>query len=301
MAAQGRQSATLRGVVSSVQMVERPEPVPTTFRPLHWLRCEAPHKLCCPRPPKGVWAEEDTFRSIAVGGPADGILTAVAALAAAHCSRVSEAASLRLVDLETLYRITFYDYKVRDQYVTAHVGAWGEAWRRRLRTVVAHRPKFLPVFPNSDALQDALRRRLLGTHRDAMGWQGCKRCGAAAMAAAGAHIRAIAIWSRLSSKQQATEYAGAPPDGAWGAPPMLPWPGSDVGVQCRATGVMDMWPRGTILGMADSTAPKRGERGVSGRKPELYIIFHSSDSSDVPGSQGSAATALRVSQRKPKA
>ena len=127
------------------------------------------------------------------GGPAGDVLTGVAALAVAHCWRVSEAASLRPVDLETPYRITFYDYKVRDEYVTARVGPWGVAWRRRLHALVAHRPKYLPTFANTDVLQDALRRKLLGTVWDAMGWHGFRRCGAAAMAAAGVHVRAIAL------------------------------------------------------------------------------------------------------------
>ena len=86
------------------------------------------------------------MRTIAAGGPADDILTAMSALAAAQCSRVCEAASLRPLDLETLYRITFYHYKVKDEYVTARVGPWGDAWHRRLHALVAHRPKFLPVF-----------------------------------------------------------------------------------------------------------------------------------------------------------
>ena len=48
MAAQGRRSTTLRGVVSSVRMAERLEVVPPTV-PLHWLLCEAADKLYCPR------------------------------------------------------------------------------------------------------------------------------------------------------------------------------------------------------------------------------------------------------------
>ena len=87
----------------------------------------------------------------------------------------------------------------------------------------------------------------------------------------------------------------------WGAPPTLPWPRPDGGVLYRATGVMDMWPMGTIFGVADSTAPKRGKRRGSGRKLGPYVISDSSDSSDVQGILGSAAAAMRVPKPKPRA
>ena len=125
MAAQGRRSATLRAVVSSVRMAERLELVPPTVRPLHWLLCEAADRLYRPRPPRRVWATEDIFRTIADGGLAGDTLTAVAALAAAHCWRVSEAASIRPADLATPYRVRFYDFNVRNKYITARTCPWG--------------------------------------------------------------------------------------------------------------------------------------------------------------------------------
>ena len=100
-------------------MAERLELVPPTVRPLHWLLCEAADRLYSPRPPRRVWATEDTFRTIANGGLAGDVLIAVAALATAHCWRVSEAASVRLVDLATPYRVMYYDLKVRNEYITA--------------------------------------------------------------------------------------------------------------------------------------------------------------------------------------
>ena len=265
MAAQGRRCATLRGVVSSVRMAEQLELVPPTVRPLHWLLCEAADRLYCPRPPRWLWATKDTFRTIADGGLAGDVLTAVATLVAAHCWRVSEVASIGPV-------------KVRNKYIMARTGLRGEAWRRRLHAQVAHRPAFLLVFANRDALQDALRRRLLGTPWDFMAWHGVRRCAAAAMAVAGAHMRAIGIWGRWRSERQAAKYGGVPLDWVRGAPSTLPWLEAGGGVQYKATGVMDMWPIGTIFGMADSTTPKRGERSGSKRKPEPDIISDSAQS-----------------------
>ena len=114
-------------------------------------------------------------------------------------------------------------------------------------------------------------------------------------------MRTIAISGRWRSERQAAEYAGALLDWAWGAPPTLPWTGLDGGVQCRATGIMDMWPMGTIFGVAGSTTPKHGERRGSGRKPEPYVISSSSDSCDVQGILGSAAAAVRLLKTKPRA
>ena len=64
---------------------------------------------------------------------------------------------------------------------------------------------------------------------------------------------------------------------------------------------MDMWPMGTIFGVADSTGPKRSEQRGSGRNLEPYVISGSFDSSDVPELLGSAAAAVRVSKPKPRA
>ena len=61
-------------------------------------------------------------------------------------------------------------------------------------------------------------------------------------------------------------------DSTWGAPPTLLWPMAGGGVRYKATGVMDMWPMGTIFGVAGSAAPKRGGRKGSRRKPELYVV-----------------------------
>ena len=130
-------------------MTERLELVPATARPLHWLLCEAADRLYCARPPRRVWATKDTLRAITEGGLAGDVLTAVAALAAVHYWRVSEAASLRPVDLETPYRVTFYDFKVRNEYITARASPWGEAWRQQLHTLVVHHPGFLPIFAQS--------------------------------------------------------------------------------------------------------------------------------------------------------
>ena len=41
-----------------------------------------------------------------------------------------------------------------------------------------------------------------------------------------------------------------------------------------------MWPMGTIFGVADSAAPKRGRQQGLGRKPKPYVS-DSSDSEDV--------------------
>ena len=103
-------------------------------------------------------------------------------------------------------------------------------------------PTFSPIFANRDALQDALRWRLLGTPRDSIGWHGFHRCAAAAMAAAGAHMCAIGIRGPWRSERQAIEYTGAPLDWVWEALPILPWPGARGGVQHKSMGVMDMWP-----------------------------------------------------------
>ena len=80
-------------------------------------------------------------------------------------------------------------------------------------------------------------------------------------------MRAIGIWGRWRSERQAAEYVEAPLDWVCGALPTLPWPGAGGGVQYKATGVMDMWPMGTIFGVANGADQSAGRNRTSSPTP----------------------------------
>ena len=62
LAAQGRQSATLRGVVSSVRMCETLGIIGTVVTPLHWAICKAVDRAYAHPPPRRVWANAHTLQ-----------------------------------------------------------------------------------------------------------------------------------------------------------------------------------------------------------------------------------------------
>ena len=71
-------------------------------------------------------------------------------------------------------------------------------------------------------------------------------------------------------------------------------------MQFKATGVMDMWPMGTIFSVANNTTPKRSQHTGSAHRPEPYVISDSSGSSDVQGVLGSATAPVRIPKPRPR-
>ena len=115
LAAQGRQSATLRGVVSSVRMCETLGIVNTVVTPLHWATCKVARRAYAHPPPRRVWANAHTLQVLdaRTSGPFGTTVVALACLGKALCWRVSEAASVRPTDLATPWRVAFYDQKTQ--------------------------------------------------------------------------------------------------------------------------------------------------------------------------------------------
>ena len=177
--AQGRRFATLLGVVSSVHMAERLELILPTVQPLHWLLCEAADRLYCPRPPRQVWATEDTFRTIAEGGLAGDVLTAVAALAAARGCQRRRPSDQMTRPRRTESRCTTLRSATSTLRREPVCGVWHGSVDSTLRSHTA---------PPS-------RLSVSETTRHPLGLYG------RAMAAAGAHMRAIGIRGRWQSER----------------------------------------------------------------------------------------------------
>ena len=62
VAAQGRQSATLRGIVSSVRICETLGIVDTVVTPLQWAICKAANRAYAHTPPRRMWATAHTLQ-----------------------------------------------------------------------------------------------------------------------------------------------------------------------------------------------------------------------------------------------
>ena len=69
LVAQGRQSATLRGVVSSVRMCETLGIVDTVVTPLHWAICKAADRANAHPPPRRIGANAHTVLPTASESP----------------------------------------------------------------------------------------------------------------------------------------------------------------------------------------------------------------------------------------
>ena len=117
LAAQGRQSATLRGVVSSVRMCETLGIVDTVVTPLHWAICKAAERAYAHPPPRRIQANAHTLQVLDArsSGPFGRAVIALACLGTALCRRVSEAASVRPANLATPWRVAFYDQKIQSR------------------------------------------------------------------------------------------------------------------------------------------------------------------------------------------
>ena len=224
LAAQGRQSTTLKGVVSSVRMCETLGIVDTVATPLHWAICKAADRAYAHLPPRRIWANAHTLQVLDTRtlGPFSTAVVALACLGTALCWRVSEAASVRPTDLATPLRVAFYDQKTQRRWVTARLSHSGEAWRKRLHAIVQHRPGLIPLFASTVELQHALRVALMGTVWHSVAWHAFSRLGAAALAATGAAMAATARWGWWKSERQAAEYATPPLDWEWELPALLP-------------------------------------------------------------------------------
>ena len=89
LAAQGRQSATLRGVVSSIRMCETLGIVDTVVTPLHWAICKAADRAYAHPPPRRIWANVHTLQvpDARTSGPFGTAVVALACLGTALCWR----------------------------------------------------------------------------------------------------------------------------------------------------------------------------------------------------------------------
>ena len=87
LAAQGRQSATLRGVVSSVRMCETLGTINTVVTPLHWAICKAADRAYTHPPPRRIWANAHTVPTLdaRTSGPYGTTVVALACLGSALC------------------------------------------------------------------------------------------------------------------------------------------------------------------------------------------------------------------------
>ena len=57
---------------------------------------------------------------------------ALSCISAAHCLRVGEAASIRPRDISVPFRIQFYDFKTKNQWIPTRSGPWVQAWCQAL-------------------------------------------------------------------------------------------------------------------------------------------------------------------------
>ena len=274
LAAQGRQSATLRGVVSSVRMCDTLAIVGKVVTPLHWALCTVADRAYAHPPPKRIWANVHTLRTLdaRTSGPHGTAIVALACLGSAMCWRVNEAASVRPADLATPWRMAFYDQKTQRRWVTARLSHWGEAWRKRPYAIVQHRLAWMPLFASTTELQHALRVALMGTVWHAAAWHAFRRLGAAALAATGAAMAVTARLGRWRSERQAAEYATPPLDWEWEFPALLPWPAPDGGTIMRTTTNMEIWPMAVMGGEASARAKQT--------TPIPIVVSDSNDDSD---------------------
>ena len=146
LAAQGRQSATLRVVVSSVRMCETLGIVDTVVTPLHWAICKAADRAYTHPPQRRIRANPHTLQVLdaRTSGLFGTAVVTLACLGRALCWRVSVAASVQPTDLATPW--------TQRRWITARLGHWGEAWRKHLHAIVQHRPGWIPLFASTTEL-----------------------------------------------------------------------------------------------------------------------------------------------------
>ena len=121
LAAQGRHSATLKGVVSIVRMCETLGIIDKVVTPLHWAICKAADRAYAHPPPRRIWANTHTLHTVdaRTSGPYGTALVALACLGSTLCWHVSEGASVRPADLAIPWRVALCDQKTQRRWITA--------------------------------------------------------------------------------------------------------------------------------------------------------------------------------------
>jgi len=250
MAAAGRKSVTLCGLLSAVRMCEKVGILPPTVRPIHWAMSAGADKLYQRPSPSPTWATPAMLHLMAqqLRDSWDFVTIGMAVLSVVLLLRVGEASSIRLSDLSTPRRIAFFHSKRANRRVTASLGAWGEAWRRELAAtpVLQERSQYVPVAISSEALQLSMRRLLAGTGFQSAGWHAWRRMGAALLAWAGPAMWIIARWGRWLSERQAQYYSSPPLHWTVHFPIDLPWPTKSGTIEMRPTAAFQIWPENLL-------------------------------------------------------
>ena len=256
LAAQGRKSVTIRGLLSAVRLCEKITLIPPTVSPIHWAMSAGADRIYEHPAPSPVWGTPAMLAHMAAHVDTDlaFVTLGLAVLSVCHLLRVGEVASIRKSDLCTERRLSFYHSKGANRWITAPMGAWGEAWRKRLVSspAIAGRPDFLPVAAGTAILQSTMRAQLWGTGAHEAGWHSWRRMGAALLAWAGAAFTVIAVWGRWLTERQARYYSSPPL--AWNVkfPIDLPWPCGTRRVELRPTAAFQLWPE-NLLALVQGT------------------------------------------------
>ena len=123
LAAQGRKSVTIRGLLSAVRLCEKIKLIPPTVSPIHWAMSAGADRIYEHPAPSPVWGTPAMLAHMAAHVDTDlaFVTLGLAVLSVCHLLRVGEVASITKSDLCTERRLSFYHSKGANRWVTAPV------------------------------------------------------------------------------------------------------------------------------------------------------------------------------------
>ena len=147
-----------------------------------------------------LWQFWDVRKGAPKSGAEDRIVVALAALSIVYSLRISEAASIRSIDLvqEEAF-IRFYDFKCKDKWVKRPAGVYvcRLIGFMRLQTAIQGRKVALPLFKGgARKLGQAMANLLRETEFKDLRWHCWRRTGATMFTRAGGSMCELMAWGR---------------------------------------------------------------------------------------------------------
>ena len=230
-------SSNMRQIISTCRLCEELELVQEFVPKGIWQMVRGKDRMAGRGQSQG-WGSVEVVEAMAkrVQSAEDKLVVALAILSVAFYLRISEAASVRGIDLDqgNAY-VRFYDFKTKDRWIKRPAGSYvcrliGFV---RLQMAIQGRSAQLPVFKGgTKKLIEPMTRLLRETEFRDLRWH-CWRCAGATMfVRAGGSMAELMAWGRWRSIRVARKYSAR-----WDAMPwtggMVPWPRIIPGVPTK--------------------------------------------------------------------
>ena len=208
-------SSNMRQIISAVRLGQELELLHTVVPKNIWRMVRSKDRLAGKGPSQG-WGSLKVLEVMARRAHRyeDKVVVSLAILSIVFCLRISEATSIRGIDLDQSSAfVRLYDFKTKDKWIKRPAGTYVCRIVGFLRLQME-----LPVFKGgSQKLGEAMARLVRETDYRDLRWHCCRRARATMFARAGASMSHLMAWGRWRSLRVARKYV------AWTGG-LVPWP-----------------------------------------------------------------------------